>query len=184
MTFFGTNLRYLRKQSRLSQHTLAEKIGMNRGNIASYEKGTAEPNFSNLLKIGNFFSVELGDLIERDFSTSVQPHDSTTLEPETGAHESMATIHASAAGVTDLSQFAKRSEEIRKILEGFREYHKLRTTTYQMQDQLPKRVQELMIDYDRLLDLAQSIHAMNEQLLHALTPSTLDVLDREKEKGA
>ena len=50
------NIRYLRKKMNLSQEELANAIGLNRGNIASYESGTAEPKIANLVKMSKLFS--------------------------------------------------------------------------------------------------------------------------------
>ena len=59
-----SNIRYLRKKMSLSQEDLATMIGLNRGNIASYESGTAEPRIANLVKMSKLFSVPLADLTE------------------------------------------------------------------------------------------------------------------------
>ncbi len=66
MSFIPQNLRYLRKLAELSQQALAKKVGLNRGNIASYEKGAAEPNTKNLLKIVRFFNIDVIDFVEKD----------------------------------------------------------------------------------------------------------------------
>lgn len=41
---------------------MATKIGLNRGNIASYETGTAEPKICNLVKLANLFKISVFDL--------------------------------------------------------------------------------------------------------------------------
>jgi transcriptional regulator with XRE-family HTH domain len=70
MKFFADNLKFLRKKAGLSQEQLGERIALNRGNIASYEKGTAEPRLENVLKIVKLFNIELSDLLEKDLSNS------------------------------------------------------------------------------------------------------------------
>jgi transcriptional regulator with XRE-family HTH domain len=67
--FLPQNLRNLRKRMNLSQEQFAKRIGLNRGNIASYEKGTAEPKICNLLKMANLFGVSILDLTARDLRT-------------------------------------------------------------------------------------------------------------------
>ena len=62
----AVNMRCLRKRMGLSQEDLANKVGLNRGNIASYEKGTAEPKLCNLLKLSSLFGVSIHDLTYRD----------------------------------------------------------------------------------------------------------------------
>ena len=62
------NIRYLRKRQELSQEELALRIGLNRGNIASYENGTAEPKICNLLKLAQTFGIPITDLTQKDLS--------------------------------------------------------------------------------------------------------------------
>lgn len=68
MHFVSNNLKYLRKKHKLSQCDLADRIGLKRGNIASYEKSIAEPKISNIVKLANFFQVGLTDFIASDMS--------------------------------------------------------------------------------------------------------------------
>ncbi len=56
------NLRSLRKRMKWSQEELAERLGLNRGNIASYESGTAEPKICNLVKFARLFNISIFDL--------------------------------------------------------------------------------------------------------------------------
>ena len=60
------NIRYLRKRQELSQEELATQVGLNRGNIASYENGTAEPKICNLLKIAHLFGISIADLTQKE----------------------------------------------------------------------------------------------------------------------
>lgn len=60
------NIRTLRKRMCLSQEELAEKMGLNRGNIASYESGSAEPKICNLVKFAQLFQVSIFDLTHND----------------------------------------------------------------------------------------------------------------------
>ncbi|MEY2904022.1 MAG: hypothetical protein RJA52_38 [Bacteroidota bacterium] len=66
--FLSLNLKFLRGQLKMSQEELASKIGLNRGNIASYENGTAEPKICNLLKLSKVFNVSITELTQKDLS--------------------------------------------------------------------------------------------------------------------
>lgn len=66
--FIASNLRLLRKQAGWSQTELAEKVGLNRGNIASYESGSAEPSICKLLRISNLFDISTRDFTRLDLS--------------------------------------------------------------------------------------------------------------------
>ncbi len=56
------NLRALRKRMKWSQEELGVRLGLNRGNIASYESGTAEPKICNLVKFARLFNISIFDL--------------------------------------------------------------------------------------------------------------------------
>ncbi|NJB87650.1 transcriptional regulator with XRE-family HTH domain [Lewinella marina] len=68
--FIASNLRLLRKRAGWSQTELAEKVGLNRGNIASYESGSAEPSICKLLRISNLFDISTRDFTRLDLSDS------------------------------------------------------------------------------------------------------------------
>jgi transcriptional regulator with XRE-family HTH domain len=65
--FIATNLRHLRKSKGWSQTELARRVSLNRGNIASYESGSAEPSICKLLRISNLFEVNPRDITRRNF---------------------------------------------------------------------------------------------------------------------
>ena len=63
-TYFGRNLKFIRRIKSLSQKELAEAVNLNRGNIASYESGIVEPNIKNLLFMCNYLEVEPVKMLE------------------------------------------------------------------------------------------------------------------------
>ena len=66
--YLNQNIRFLRKRLSLSQEELANRVGLNRGNIASYENGTAEPRICNLLKLSTLFGISIMDITQKDLS--------------------------------------------------------------------------------------------------------------------
>lgn len=68
MNYFKENLKFLRKQSGLSQTEFANKIGVNRPIIGSYEEGRAEPKFETLQNISHFFNITLDYLLQKNLS--------------------------------------------------------------------------------------------------------------------
>ncbi|MBR1377034.1 MAG: helix-turn-helix transcriptional regulator [Bacilli bacterium] len=60
---FGENLRILRKSSKLSQETLAEKMGVTRQSISKWEVGDAYPEMSNIVALCTIFHCNINDLI-------------------------------------------------------------------------------------------------------------------------
>ncbi|GAB2763225.1 hypothetical protein GCM10027275_00260 [Rhabdobacter roseus] len=65
------NLAYLRKNQHLTQEVLAHKLDINRTTYASYEKGTSEPSASLLIKIADFFKVDIDDLVRANLDLPI-----------------------------------------------------------------------------------------------------------------
>jgi len=72
----GTNLKHLRKTKGLTQDQLADKIGVNRAMIGSYEEGRAIPKITVLKDIAHYFSISLDTLINNNLS--IEPSNSST----------------------------------------------------------------------------------------------------------
>jgi repressor LexA len=56
-------LKALRKEKKLTQDEVAQKIGVSRTSYLKYEKGTHEPDYATLKKIAELFSVDCNDLL-------------------------------------------------------------------------------------------------------------------------
>lgn len=172
MNFIGQNLRYLRKQTNLSQQAFAEKIGLNRGNIASYEKGLAEPNSSKLIKITNYFKVDLADFINKDLSIiSEQNHEVSIPRNAKNhkIHEDTLTLILKSLGeneedIKPVQVLIESSMDLGKILEGFKNYHNFRSSKILASDMSPI-VQKLIVDYETILEVADDLKEINRQLI-------------------
>lgn len=77
MNYFSVNLKFLRKQNGYTQADFANKIGVNRPIIGSYEEGRAEPKFETLQNISHFFQIAIDDLLEKRLDQEV-----TTLKKD------------------------------------------------------------------------------------------------------
>ncbi len=66
MKYIAENIKYLRKQKKLTQDDLALKIGVKRSLIGSYEEGRAVPKLSLLQAMAYYFNVALNDLLDKD----------------------------------------------------------------------------------------------------------------------
>ncbi|WP_217582139.1 helix-turn-helix domain-containing protein, partial [Lysinibacillus sp. GbtcB16] len=60
---FKDRLIQLRKNKKLTQEQMAEKIGIHRGTYANNERGHRQPDYVPLLKIGIFFEVSVDYLL-------------------------------------------------------------------------------------------------------------------------
>lgn len=77
-TFFSKNFSLLRKTLPHSptQDTLALEMGIKRTTIAAYEGGRTMPRYNELVRIADFFKVNVDDLLRKDLSQT--PIKSTT----------------------------------------------------------------------------------------------------------
>jgi len=73
------NLKLLREYADKSQDAFGELFGLNRSNIASYERGT-EPGLSFLIAVSKYFQIKLDDLVSCDLKSHMELLD--TREPE------------------------------------------------------------------------------------------------------
>lgn len=60
---FGENLCFLRKNAKMSQENLAEKVGVSRQSVSKWENGETYPEMDNILKICKIFHCKINDLI-------------------------------------------------------------------------------------------------------------------------
>lgn len=63
------NLRYLRKRKGLTQKQVADSVGITRSALADYENGKSEPKASTLVKLSNYFDINVNDLLNTDIDT-------------------------------------------------------------------------------------------------------------------
>ena len=70
------NIRNLRKENRLSQDELAEKLGVSRQSISLWETGQTQPTVDNIIALAKIFNVStdaiLGNNVE-DKKTQEEP---------------------------------------------------------------------------------------------------------------
>ena len=60
---FGENLYHLRKDAKMSQEVLAEKVGVSRQSVSKWETSEAYPEMNNMLELCKIFKCNLGDLV-------------------------------------------------------------------------------------------------------------------------
>lgn len=65
---FSSNLLYLRKSKQISQLQLAEDLQLPRTTLGDYERGKTEPNIATLVKLSQYFKIDLDNLLKKDLS--------------------------------------------------------------------------------------------------------------------
>ncbi|HEX9981318.1 MAG TPA: LexA family transcriptional regulator [Flavobacterium sp.] len=63
MSFLSNNLRYLRKERKLSQQKMANALVITRERFAKYEEGASEPPLDLLLRMARYFHVSIDILL-------------------------------------------------------------------------------------------------------------------------
>lgn len=150
-TQISRNLRFLRKKRGLSQAALADKLGLNRGNIASYEKGIAEPNLSNLLNMVRFFEVDVIGFIDRDLSSG-QGEAEGQGRPGYLSNSSMLT-------------FNREANQLEAIIAGQRQYYQRKLKAVEQAEETHQNISQ---EYERLLEIAEELMQLNRRLLSEL----------------
>lgn len=69
---FSKNLKFLRKQKKLSQDYIAERLGYKSfTTIQKWESGIAEPSVDKLRELSEIFDVSMDELLNKDLSSKV-----------------------------------------------------------------------------------------------------------------
>ena len=63
---FNEKLIKLRKENKLTQDKLAEKINISRQSISKWENGHGYPDIENLIKISDLYNLSLDELLKDD----------------------------------------------------------------------------------------------------------------------
>lgn len=63
MSFFGKNIRKIRGVKGLSQQAFAEIFNLKRATLGAYEEQRSEPKIETIIKIADYFSISVDDLL-------------------------------------------------------------------------------------------------------------------------
>ncbi|MDT0644315.1 helix-turn-helix transcriptional regulator [Zunongwangia sp. F363] len=68
MSYFGKNIRKIRNAKKLSQQAFAETFDLKRGTLGAYEEERSEPRIETIVKIANYFSISIDDLLTKELT--------------------------------------------------------------------------------------------------------------------
>lgn len=156
MNFVSTNIKYLRKKHRLSQCELADRIGLKRGNIASYEKSIAEPKILNLNKLACYFQVTIGDFVTIDLSNETatknnEPKVEAVIEPILAQDE--------------FQRIMRDCNEFENIISGMSCYHNFRMNQIK---EHTEDIKMLSSEVERLLSVAKCLVDSHKYLIEKI----------------
>jgi len=66
MSKFSENIKFYRKSLNFTQQQLADKLGLVRTTITSYENERNEPDTKMLIKLADIFDISLDELVGRE----------------------------------------------------------------------------------------------------------------------
>lgn len=70
MSSFGKNIKKIRGVKRLSQQAFAELFDLKRATLGAYEEGRSEPKIETIIKIANYFSIAIDDLLTSELTVN------------------------------------------------------------------------------------------------------------------
>jgi DNA-binding XRE family transcriptional regulator len=73
MSQFSINLRKLRKEYKVRQKDVAEKLNIKTFTYQAYEEDRASPPSLILIKLAEMYSITVNDLVRADLSMSIAP---------------------------------------------------------------------------------------------------------------
>ena len=152
--YIASNLRVLRKQHGWSQTELAQRVGLNRGNIASYESGTAEPSICNLLKISHLLGVTSRDITRRD----LRREDELAL----ARHAHSAELDSRRERFRDLQQ---RTTKLARLVEASNTLFTHRADTL---DAPCEASQNFILQYRQLAELTEQLLDQQRELFRVV----------------
>ncbi len=78
MNVFSENLKFLRKKRGVSQSEVSDYLGLTRNTVSDYENKRSQPSLDNLLRISEFYGVEVSDLLKTKLENAHLNAKSTT----------------------------------------------------------------------------------------------------------
>jgi transcriptional regulator with XRE-family HTH domain len=72
MIYLGSKIKSLRLEKHLTQEQVAQRIGVSKAMISSYELSTRSPSYDILIKLSAFFKVSTDYLLGLEDSRTIQ----------------------------------------------------------------------------------------------------------------
>ena len=158
-------IRELRKQAKLSQEMMAEKIGVSRQAITKWETGLGVPDIENLVAIADLFKLSLDELMGRDIEHETLAKDYLYESVTEYDIDGKKDFDISFMGANKLKLYAFEGEKVKVIL--------LSDTISDIQNELKTKIDDIKwkidIDIKRVGNLSETV-AKNELTIKILIP--------------
>ncbi len=60
---FGKNFKKLRREARLSQNEVAEKLGIYQSNVSDWENDVSRPEYEKLIQLARLYDCSIAELL-------------------------------------------------------------------------------------------------------------------------
>lgn len=110
-TYFGVNLKLLRRLNAMSQKDLATALNLTRNKIASYESGIVEPNANLFLEVSTFFKVDPKEMLSTVFTNKIVDSMRTNTKDPDGTSDHL---------LQAIETFIEKTNEMTKIMNGYK----------------------------------------------------------------
>ena len=148
----ASNIKHLRKKQAFSQEELATQLGLNRGNIASYEKGI-EPKICNLVNLANFYKVAVIDLIATDLQCPVALNTARrNYQYELKKEDKVI-----------LAKYIEQAGELKSVIESLSVCHKFQIKTTK---DIPRELQPIIAHFNQLNTVSNHLLKAHLDLLN------------------
>ena len=158
-------IRELRKQAKLSQEMMAEKIGVSRQAITKWETGLGVPDIENLVAIADLFKLSLDELMGRDIEHETLAKDYLYESVTEYDIDGKKDFDISFMGANKLKLYAYEGEKVKVIL--------LSDTISDIQNELKTKIDDIKrkidIDIKRVGNLSETV-AKHELTIKILIP--------------
>ena len=158
-------IRELRKQAKLSQEMMAEKIGVSRQAITKWETGLGVPDIENLVAIADLFKLSLDELMGRDIEHETLAKDYLYESITEYDIDGKKDFDISFMGANKLKLYAYEGEKVKVIL--------LSDTISDIQNELKTKIDDIKrkidIDIKRVGNLSETV-VKNELTIKILIP--------------
>ena len=151
MNYLSSNIRFLRKQRKLSQQQLADDLGVKRSNIAAYETKNVEPRLSLISALAKYFDTTLEEFIAND----LQAEDSDRIE-YTGRRAPSGPQRISSDAVQEIEQL---SDKIQRMLEGFKVFYEFKLSSREAEGEKPGDIDNFLVFIDHMSEYNALIEA-------------------------
>ncbi|MEZ4986897.1 MAG: helix-turn-helix transcriptional regulator [Saprospiraceae bacterium] len=158
--YLASNIKLLRRLRKLSQEELANLIGLNRGNIASYENGTAEPRIGSLLKLADVFGISIEDIASKDLSDEHQWKGITRL------------VGLCPGKRAQLMEMKTKAADFQHFLNGIHTCFCFKSKDLSAVEDLPEAAHFLKSHFEQLHSATAKLAQEHQQLLELLQPVT------------